>query len=93
MCGWTHESLLIISTLSLILHHSTNNALIEASKYIVLSTSLMSTVNSTIDAACLKGPALTDYDEGASTGEYLIFVLLLYYFSIRRSVPWLNAPV
>lgn len=83
MCGWTHESLLIISILSLILHHSTHNALIEASKYIVLSNSLVSTVNSTIDAACLKGPALTDCDEGASTGEYLIFVLLLYYFSIR----------
>ncbi|KAK9177843.1 hypothetical protein WN943_027032 [Citrus x changshan-huyou] len=35
----------------------------------------------------MKGPAMTDYDEEASTGEYeyeyLIFVLLLYYFSIR----------
>lgn len=88
MCSWTHESLLIISILSLILHHSTNKALIEASKYIVLNNSLVSTVNSTIDAACLKGPAMTDYDEEASTGEYeyeyLIFVLLLNYFSIRR---------
>lgn len=82
--GWTHESLIVIGILSLILHHSTNNALVEASKTIVLNTSLVSTINSTIDTACSRGPALIDYDEGASTEESLIFVLLLYYFYLRR---------
>ncbi|KAJ0093123.1 hypothetical protein Patl1_26175 [Pistacia atlantica] len=35
-------------------------------------------------AAAILGPALTDYDEGANTGESLIFVLLPYYFYLRR---------
>ncbi|KAL5849112.1 hypothetical protein ACOSQ3_007178 [Xanthoceras sorbifolium] len=83
VCGWTHESLLVINILSLILHHSTNKALVEASKAIVFNTSLVSTINSTIYDACSKGPALIDCDEGTSTGETLIFLLILYYFSLR----------
>ncbi|KAL9276477.1 hypothetical protein ACSQ67_025979 [Phaseolus vulgaris] len=34
-------------------------------------------------AASLKGPALVDLDEGTSTGETLIFVLLLHYFAVK----------
>ncbi|KAJ0092836.1 hypothetical protein Patl1_26125 [Pistacia atlantica] len=91
--GWTHENLIVIGILSLILHHYTNNALVEASKTIVLNTSLVSTINSTIDTAFSKGPALTDYDEGANIGESLIFVLLLYYFYLRSLHAALPGPV
>ncbi|KAK2641672.1 hypothetical protein Ddye_023435 [Dipteronia dyeriana] len=83
VCGWTHESLLVINIFSLILHHSANKVLLEASKAIVLNASLVSTINRTIDEACSKGPALIDCDEGTSTGETLIFLLLLHYFSLR----------
>ncbi|KAK1593013.1 hypothetical protein Q3G72_034425 [Acer saccharum] len=83
VCGWTHESLLVINIFSLILHHSTNKVLLEASKAIVLNASLVSTINSTINEACSKGPALIDCDEGTCTGETLIFLLLLHYFSLR----------
>ncbi|KAK9902977.1 hypothetical protein M0R45_001368 [Rubus argutus] len=61
---WNHESLLVIGILCLILHHSANAVLIEASKTIIFSSSLVSTINSAIHEACLKGPALVDHDEG-----------------------------
>ncbi|KAF8402165.1 hypothetical protein HHK36_013117 [Tetracentron sinense] len=57
---------------------------LKASKAILLNTSLVCTTNNTIHAACLKGPALADHDEETNTGEILIFVLLLYFFSLRR---------
>lgn len=82
--GWTEEVLTIIGILSLILHHSTKEALMEASKTIILNVPLVSTINNIISEACLKGPALSDHDEGTRTGEVLIFVLLLLFFSLRR---------
>lgn len=82
--GWTEENLIVIGILSLILHHSTNQALIEASKTILLSTPLVSILNNTIDVACSKGPAVIDYDEGTTNGEPLLFVLLLQFFSLQR---------
>ncbi|XVF37892.1 hypothetical protein REPUB_Repub20aG0050200 [Reevesia pubescens] len=81
--GWNHEALLLVGILSLILHHSSKNALIEASKSIIFNASLISTINSTVQAVSSKGPALIEYDEGTSSGENLIFLLLLYYFSLR----------
>ncbi|KAA8548339.1 hypothetical protein F0562_000023 [Nyssa sinensis] len=81
--GWTQECLIVIGILSLILHHSTNQALVEASKTILLSTPLVSTVKNLIHLACSKGPALSDHDEGTKSGETLIFVLLLHFFSLR----------
>ncbi|XP_073277139.1 protein PUTATIVE RECOMBINATION INITIATION DEFECT 1 isoform X1 [Primulina huaijiensis] len=80
--GWT-EVILTISILSLILHHSSNQVLTEATKTIILSAPLVSTVNITISEACSKGPALLDHDEGTNTGEVLILVLLLLFFSLR----------
>ncbi|KAM7465531.1 hypothetical protein LguiB_013093 [Lonicera macranthoides] len=82
--GWTQEVLLAVAILSLILHRSTNQVLVEASKIILLSTPLVSTINSTISENCSKGPALVNQDEGSKTGETLIFLLLLHYFSLRR---------
>ncbi|KAJ0035927.1 hypothetical protein Pint_25562 [Pistacia integerrima] len=44
-------------------------------------------------AVTIKGPALTDYDEGANIGESLIFVLLLYYFYLRSLHAALPGPM
>lgn len=84
--GQTAEVITIIAILCLILHHSTNQALIEASKTILLTARLVSTIDMTISEACSKGPALYDHDEGTGTGEVLLFVLLLLLFSLRRSI-------
>ncbi|KAL0340522.1 UNVERIFIED_CONTAM: protein putative RECOMBINATION INITIATION DEFECT 1 [Sesamum radiatum] len=81
--GWTEEVLTIVGILSLILHHSTKEALTEASKTIILNVPLVSTINNIISEACSKGPALSDHDEGTRTGDVLIFVLLLLFFSLR----------
>ncbi|GAV58983.1 hypothetical protein CFOL_v3_02516 [Cephalotus follicularis] len=81
--NWGREGLLVIGILSLILRHSTKRALVEVSKPIIFNTSLVSTINNMIHAACAKGPALTDCDEETNTGENLIFVLILYYFCLR----------
>ncbi|KAG8369575.1 hypothetical protein BUALT_Bualt14G0027600 [Buddleja alternifolia] len=81
--GWTEEVLTIIGILSLILHHSTNEVLTEASKTIILSAPLVSTFNIAISEACSKGPALFDHDEGTRTGEVLMFVFSLLFFSLR----------
>ena len=80
----SHESLFVIGILSLILHLSTSKALEEASKTILFNTCIISLVNTVVCAASSKGPALVDHDEGTSTGETLIFVLLLHYFAIKR---------
>ncbi|KAL0451911.1 UNVERIFIED_CONTAM: protein putative RECOMBINATION INITIATION DEFECT 1 [Sesamum latifolium] len=81
--GWTEEVLTIVGILSLILHHSTKEALAEASKIIILNEPLVSSINNIISEACSKGPALSDHDEGTRTGDALIFVLLLLFFSLR----------
>ncbi|KAJ6956321.1 protein putative RECOMBINATION INITIATION DEFECT 1 [Populus alba x Populus x berolinensis] len=94
---WPDEGLRVVAMFCLILHQSTNKVLVEASKTIFLSTSLASTINSMIQAACSKGPSLLDCDEETSTGENLMFALLLFYFSLRSihtvvpgTVDWQN---
>lgn len=84
---WNHQSRLVVGIFSLILYHSTNGILVETAKTIMYNTSLVSAINSMICAASFIGPALVDHDEGTSKGEILIFLLLLNYFSLRRSVP------
>ncbi|KAK6944558.1 hypothetical protein RJ641_025660 [Dillenia turbinata] len=81
--NWNMESLLTASILSLVLHHSSNQSLVEASKAILINTSLASIIKNTTCAACSAGPILTDHDEGTSTGETLVYILLLQYFSLR----------
>ncbi|XP_071736379.1 protein PUTATIVE RECOMBINATION INITIATION DEFECT 1-like [Rutidosis leptorrhynchoides] len=76
----TQEAVLVMGILSLILHHSLHQNLVEASKTILMNTQLISLVDKTIHDACLKGPALLDHDETTKTGENLIFMLLLNYF-------------
>ncbi|KAK9141035.1 hypothetical protein Scep_010716 [Stephania cephalantha] len=77
------EDLLIIGILSLILHRSINKTLTEASKSILLSTSLATSINKIVQEACSKGPSLVEHNEETSTGEILISVLSLYYFSLQ----------
>lgn len=84
--GWSHEGLVIIGILCLILYQSTNKALVGVSKSVLLSTPLVSTINKIISEICSKGPALADHDEGTKTGDNLIFLLILNYFSFKRSV-------
>ncbi|KAK3034161.1 hypothetical protein RJ639_034657 [Escallonia herrerae] len=81
--GWTQECLIVLGILSLILQHSSSEVLVEASKTILLSDPLVSVINNTIYEACSKGPALADCNVGTKTRECLIFVLLLYYYSLR----------
>ncbi|PIN25504.1 hypothetical protein CDL12_01756 [Handroanthus impetiginosus] len=87
--GWSEEVLTIVATLSLILHHSTSEALTESSKTIILNAPLVSMINRMISEACSKGPALFDHDEG-TTGEVLIFVLLLLFFALRSEMQALS---
>ncbi|XP_039687530.1 protein PUTATIVE RECOMBINATION INITIATION DEFECT 1 isoform X2 [Medicago truncatula] len=79
----SQESLFVIGILSLILHLSTNKVLKETSKTILFNTCIISVVNTIVCAASSKGPALVDHDEGTSTGETLIFVLLLHIFAVK----------
>lgn len=83
---WTSENLLVVAILSLILHHSTNGRLIEASKSVLFHTPVASATKSVLHEACSKGPALVDDHEGTNRGKTIILVLFLVYFSMRRSV-------
>ncbi|KAL3621657.1 hypothetical protein CASFOL_036569 [Castilleja foliolosa] len=84
--GWTDEVLIILGILSLILYHSTREALTEASKIILLNVPFVSAINMLVSEACSKGHALVDHDEGTRTGEVLISVLSLLFFSLRSSI-------
>lgn len=78
------EEHLVISILCLILQHASSDVLTESSKAIILCTSLISAVDIVVKTACAKGPALADYNEETATGESLVFVLLLFFYSLKR---------
>ncbi|KAL0920940.1 hypothetical protein M5K25_007959 [Dendrobium thyrsiflorum] len=80
---WGQEELLVISIFCLILHHSRNQVLEEASKAILLNGALASAVENIVQTSIAKGPALVDHDEEMETGECLPFLLLLYFFSLN----------
>ncbi|CAH9090359.1 unnamed protein product [Cuscuta europaea] len=81
--GWSMETLIIIGIFSMILHHSINQKLVEASKSILLSAPLVQMLSNTITEACCKGPALLDHDQATEIGEVLISVLALLFFAFR----------
>ncbi|XP_031403088.1 protein PRD1 isoform X2 [Punica granatum] len=83
MVSFNHEELLILGILCLILYHSTNGALMEASKTILLNTPLTSMMCTIIHQACSSGPTLHDDDEKTISGTILLHVILLQYFSMR----------
>ncbi|CAN6446868.1 unnamed protein product [Victoria cruziana] len=78
-----HEGHLIISNLSLILYHSNNQALTEASKAIIFNSTLASSVHDIVQYACSRGASLMDQDEETSTGKTTLLVLFMCYFSLR----------
>lgn len=90
---WIEESLTVMGILSLVLQHSTNKALEETSRTILLSSPLSSIMNTVIQVACSKGPALYDLDEGTKLGETLLFSLLFQFFSFQSMHAVLPGPV
>ncbi|PKU76745.1 Protein PRD1 [Dendrobium catenatum] len=82
---WGQDELLVISIFCLILHHSRNQVLEEASKAILLNSALASAVENIVQTSIAKGPALVDHDEEMETRECLPFYLLLYFFSLNSS--------
>ncbi|KAL1198193.1 Protein putative RECOMBINATION INITIATION DEFECT 1 [Cardamine amara subsp. amara] len=78
-----HEDMLVIGILSLVLYRSKDGALVEASRSIVLNSYLVSTINTVVDVACSKGPALNQYQDETDIGEALAITLPLYFFSLR----------
>ncbi|PKA53941.1 Protein PRD1 [Apostasia shenzhenica] len=79
---WGQEARLVLSIFCLILHHSKSQVLEEASKAVLLSTSLASAIENIVQKACDKGSSLVDHDEETEIGECLTSVLLLYFFSL-----------
>ncbi|XP_072961371.1 protein PUTATIVE RECOMBINATION INITIATION DEFECT 1 isoform X2 [Typha angustifolia] len=79
----SQEDNVILGIFCLILHHSTNKVLQEAAKAIILSSPLVSLMDSVVQTACSKGPALVEHDEETALGESLVFVLLLSFFSLE----------
>lgn len=82
MDGWNCEGMVVIGIFCLILNHSSNKVFLETSKSIVSNTYLISAINHIVEAAYSKGPALYEHDERTSTGQNLIFSLLLHHFSL-----------
>lgn len=85
MESFNEEEVLTLGILCLILHHSTYGALVEPSKVILLNIPLTSMMCSIIRKASSSGPTLCDDDEGTKSESALLHVMLLLYFSIRRS--------
>ncbi|KAL3726566.1 hypothetical protein ACJRO7_031464 [Eucalyptus globulus] len=81
--GKSSTCCLILGILCLVLRHSTNGALVEASKTVLLNTSLASTLSSAIHVVSPDGPAMYNIDEGTEAGKTLIHVLLLHYFAFK----------
>ncbi|CAN8324417.1 unnamed protein product [Cochlearia groenlandica] len=77
------EGMVVVGILCLVLYHSSNGALVEASKSIVLNSYLVSTIHIVVDVACSKGPSLTQYQDESDIWEALAFTLPLYFFSLR----------
>jgi putative copper export protein len=78
------EHKIVVGILCLVLHHSSSNFLIEPAKAIILNSSLVSLTDVVVNNACVKGPSLFQHNQETTFGEFLILVLLLVFFSLRR---------
>lgn len=78
------EHKILIAILCSVLHHSANKVLVEPAKAIILNSSLVSLTDVIVHKACAKGPSLFQHNQETSFGEFLILVLLLVFFSLRR---------
>uniref|UniRef100_A0A0A9DNG8 Uncharacterized protein n=1 Tax=Arundo donax TaxID=35708 RepID=A0A0A9DNG8_ARUDO len=79
--------------LCLILHHSANKVLIEPAKAIILNSSLVSLTDAVVHEACAKGPSLFQYNQETAFGEFMIYILLLVFFSLRSLHAILDASI
>lgn len=78
------EHKIVVGILCLVLHHSSSEFLIEPAKAIILNSSLVSLTDVIVNKACVKGPSLFQHNQETTFGEFLILVLLLVFFSLRR---------
>lgn len=76
----------MIGILCLVLYHSSQGALLDSSRIIVVNSYLASAINTVVDVACSRGPSLTQSQDETDIGEALAFTLPFYFFSLRRYV-------
>lgn len=82
--GWTEEHLLVLGVLSMVLHHSTQGALVETAKFILLDSSLASLMRATVKGFFANGSASIEHEEESDTEHALVFLLLFIHFYLRR---------
>lgn len=80
----TEEHLLVFCILSLVLYHSTQGALVETAKFILLNPSLASVMQGTFDALCSTGSASVEHEDEACTDHAVVFLLLFCHFYLQR---------
>jgi hypothetical protein len=78
------EQKILIGIFCLILHHAANKVLIEPAKAIIFNRSLGSLTDGIIQEACAKGPCLFQHNQETDFGGFMIFILQLVFFSLRR---------
>ncbi|CAH8314385.1 unnamed protein product [Eruca vesicaria subsp. sativa] len=78
-----HEGMMVIGILCLVLYHSSQGALLDSSRVIVVNSYLGSAINTVVDVACSRGPGLTQSQDETDVGEALAFTLPLCFFSLR----------
>ncbi|KNA23532.1 hypothetical protein SOVF_024000 [Spinacia oleracea] len=81
--GWTEEHLLVLGVLSMVLHHSTQGALVETAKFILLDSSLASLMRATVKGFFANGSASIEHEEESDTEHALVFLLLFIHFYLR----------
>ncbi|CAO2831412.1 unnamed protein product [Amaranthus hypochondriacus] len=79
----TEEHLLVFCILSLVLYHSTQGALVETAKFILLNPSLAPVMQGTFDALCSTGFASVEHEDEACTNHAVVFLLLFCHFYLQ----------
>ena len=78
------EQKILIGIFCLILHHAASKVLIEPAKAIIFNRSLVSLTDGIIQEACAKGPSLFQHNQETDFGGFMIVILQLVFFSLRR---------
>ena len=78
------EQKILIGIFCLILHHAASKVLIEPAKAIIFNRSLVSLTDGIIQEACGKGPSLFQHNQETDFGGFMIVILQLVFFSLRR---------
>uniref|UniRef100_A0ACD5UZA2 Uncharacterized protein n=1 Tax=Avena sativa TaxID=4498 RepID=A0ACD5UZA2_AVESA len=77
------EQKILIGIFCLILHHAASRVLIDPAKAIIFNRSLVSLTDGIIQEACAKGPSFFQHNQETDFGGFMIFILLLAFFSLR----------